>query len=40
MIYNAICDGASALMPGETAIGKYPVDSMKYLVSTANTALE
>lgn len=40
-IYNAICDGASALMlTGETAIGKYPVDSMKYLVSTANTALE
>ncbi len=39
-IYNAVQDGASALMlTGETAIGAYPVRAMRYLTKTANTAL-
>ncbi|MBR6228117.1 MAG: pyruvate kinase [Eubacterium sp.] len=39
-IYNAVLDGASALMlTGETAIGEYPVRAMRYLVKTANTAM-
>lgn len=40
-IYNAVLDGAQALMlTGETAVGKYPVEAMDYLVKTARTALE
>ena len=40
-IYNAVLDGADALMlTGETAVGKYPVQAMDYLVKTARTALE
>lgn len=38
-IYNAVLDGASGLMlTGETAVGKYPVEAMRYLVNTANEA--
>lgn len=38
-IYNAVLDGASSLMlTGETAIGKFPVESMKYLVRTGQEA--
>ena len=39
-IYNGVLDGADSLMlTGETAVGKYPVQAMEYLVKTANTAL-
>ena len=39
-IYNAVQDGASALMlTGETAIGAYPARAMRYLTKTAQTAL-
>lgn len=39
-IYNAVMDGASTLvLTGETAAGKYPVEAMRYLVNTAETAL-
>lgn len=39
-IYNGVLDGASSLMlTGETAVGKYPVQAMEYLVKTARTAL-
>ena len=38
-IYNAVMDGASSVMvTGETAIGEYPVDVIRYLVKTANSA--
>lgn len=38
-IYNAVLDGASALMlTGETAAGKYPAEAMKYLVNTGREA--
>ncbi len=38
-IYNAVLDGASALMlTGETAIGQYPVRSMRFLTKTAKQA--
>ncbi len=37
-IYNAVCDGASSVMvTGETAIGQYPVDVIRYLSRTANS---
>lgn len=37
-IYNAVCDGASSVMvTGETAIGEYPVDVIRYLSRTANS---
>lgn len=40
-IYNAACDGAAALMlTGETAVGKYPVEAMKYLVNTGEAAIK
>ena len=40
-IYNAVMDGAQSLMlTGETAVGKYPVQAMEYLVRTAQRALE
>lgn len=39
-IYNGVLDGASSLMlTGETAVGKYPVAAMEYLVKTARTAM-
>lgn len=35
-IHNCVLDGASGLMlTGETAVGKYPVEAMRYLVKTA-----
>lgn len=38
-IYNAVLDGAASLMlTGETAAGKYPVESMEYLVKTGEEA--
>lgn len=38
-IYNCVLDGAAGLMlTGETAVGKYPVEAMRYLVRTAETA--
>ncbi|OUQ79417.1 pyruvate kinase [Flavonifractor sp. An100] len=40
-IYNGVLDGASSLMlTGETAVGKYPVQAMEYLVNTARQAME
>ena len=36
-IYNAVCDGASSVMvTGETAVGEYPVEVIRYLARTAN----
>lgn len=38
-IYNGVLDGAACLMlTGETAVGKYPVEAMHYLVRTARQA--
>lgn len=38
-IYNAVLDGSQALMlTGETAVGRYPVQAMEYLVKTARQA--
>jgi len=38
-IFNGALDGASSLMlTGETAVGKYPVEAMEYLVKTAHQA--
>lgn len=38
-IFNGVLDGASSLMlTGETAVGKYPVEAMDYLVKTAHQA--
>ncbi|MBR5948366.1 MAG: pyruvate kinase [Clostridia bacterium] len=38
-IFNAVLDGASSVMvTGETAVGKYPVDTILYLVKTAREA--
>ena len=38
-IYNAVLDGASSVMvTGETAVGDYPVEVVKYLKKTANAA--
>ena len=37
-IYNAACDGASSVMvTGESAIGEYPVEVIKYLKKTVET---
>ncbi len=39
-IFNAILDGASAVMlTGETAVGKYPAEAVRYLRDTAEQAL-
>ena len=39
-IFNAVLDGASSLMlTGETAVGRFPVQAMDYLVRTAREAL-
>lgn len=38
-IFNAVLDGANALMlTGETAIGDYPIDSIRWLRNTADLA--
>ena len=38
-IYNAVIDGASSVMvTGETAVGKYPAEVIKYLANTAKEA--
>ena len=38
-IYNAVLDGASSVMvTGETAVGAYPVEVIKYLANTAKEA--
>lgn len=40
-IFNAVLDGASSVMvTGETAVGAYPVEAMRYLVNTAREAEE
>lgn len=37
-IYNAICDGASSVMvTGETAVGEYPIEVIRYLSRTVNS---
>ena len=37
-IYNAVSDGASSVMvTGETAVGQYPVEVIRYLARTANS---
>ena len=39
-IFNAVLDGATSVMvTGETAVGEYPVEVMKYLVKTSQEAL-
>lgn len=39
-IYNGVLDGASSLMlTGETAVGRWPVQAMTYLVNTAREGL-
>ena len=39
-IFNAVCDGAASVMlTGETAVGDYPVEAIRYLVNTAREAL-
>ena len=39
-IYNAVCDGASSVMvTGETAVGQYPVEVIRYLSQTVNSAI-
>jgi len=39
-IFNAVLDGASSVMvTGETAVGEYPVEVMRYLVRTSQEAL-
>ena len=38
-IFNAVLDGASDLMlTGETAVGKYPAEAIRYLANTAREA--
>ena len=38
-IFNAVLDGASSVMlTGETAVGKYPAEAMRYLVNTVREA--
>ena len=40
-IFNAVTDGASSVMvTGETAVGEYPVEAIRYLSNTARSALE
>ena len=39
-IYNAVVDGAASVMvTGETAVGEYPVEVIKYLKKTVETAV-
>jgi pyruvate kinase len=38
-IFNAICDGAASVMvTGETAVGEYPVEVIRYLANTVRNA--
>ena len=38
-IFNAVCDGAASVMvTGETAVGDYPVEAIRYLANTAREA--
>ncbi len=38
-IFNAVLDGAASVMvTGETAAGKYPVEAIRYLTETVNSA--
>lgn len=38
-IFNAVLDGAASVMvTGETAVGRWPVEAMRYLVNTAREA--
>lgn len=38
-IYHAVCDGAASVMvTGETAVGEYPVEVIRYLARTVETA--
>ena len=38
-IFNAVCDGAASVMvTGETAVGDYPVEAIRYLTNTAKEA--
>ena len=40
-IYNAVLDGAaSVIITGETAVGAYPVEAIRYLANTANEAAQ
>ena len=40
-IFHAVLHGADAVMvTGETAVGKYPVEVIKYLANTAKTVCE
>lgn len=39
-IFNAVTDGACGVMvTGETAVGRYPVEAIRYLANTAQSAL-
>lgn len=39
-IFNAVLDGAASVMlTGETAVGRYPVEAMAYLIKTSEEAL-
>jgi pyruvate kinase len=39
-IFNAVLDGAkSVMLTGETAVGRYPVEAMSYLIKTSEEAL-
>ena len=38
-IFNAVADGAWGVMvTGETAVGEYPVETIRYLTNTAGEA--
>ena len=40
-IFNAVLDGAASVMvTGETAVGRYPVETLRYLVNTVKQAEE
>lgn len=38
-VFNAVCDGAASVMvTGETAVGEYPAEVIRYLANTAHQA--